>query len=107
MKLLIDEQLPPQLKPWFAARDCNAAHVFDIGLKSAPDHRIADYASKQGYILVSKDDDFIELARRLGVQLLLIKCGNLITPKLIALLELRWPEAAPLLQDCNPLVIVQ
>jgi predicted nuclease of predicted toxin-antitoxin system len=107
VKLLIDEQLPPQLKPWFAAREWEAVHVFDVGLKAAGDARIADYAVRERQAIVTKDEDFLDIASRAEVQLLWLRCGNLITRKLIALLDRNWAMVEPQLRAGRPLVIVE
>lgn len=58
MKLLFDENLSPKLLQLLA--DCfpHAEHVRDIGLMSARDSTVWDYAARHGFAIVSKDADF-------------------------------------------------
>jgi predicted nuclease of predicted toxin-antitoxin system len=58
VKLLLDENLSPRLVK--ALSDCypGSAHVRDVGLASATDQQVWDYAIEQGFSIVSKDSDF-------------------------------------------------
>lgn len=78
MRFLIDAQLPPALASLFIAHGLHAAHVFDLGMASASDGQIWDLASEQGWIIVTKDEDFA-----------LRKAIDLDGP---AILWLRWPN---------------
>ena len=61
MKCLVDNQLPPALVRFLKARDCYAEHVRDIGLSQATDAEIWEFAIKGDYVLISKDEDFMQL----------------------------------------------
>ena len=61
MRFLVDAQLPAALARWLAAEGHRAEHVADIGLASAPDKAIWDYALAAGAIIVTKDEDFSQL----------------------------------------------
>ena len=63
MKFLIDNQLPRRLAGLLTQRGHEAVHVLDVGLGHlTPDFNIWEYASNSGYAVVTKDDDFAELA---------------------------------------------
>ena len=58
MKLLFDENVSPKLVGLLEEEYPGSAHVRDLGLKGAPDGRIWDHARENGFVIVSKDDDF-------------------------------------------------
>ncbi len=93
MKFLVDHQLPVALARWLAAQGCDAAHVLDLGLDTAPDVDIWARAQTEGRIVVSKDEDFFHLANRLGDpgRLLWVRVGNCRTAALLAHLTTLWP----------------
>ena len=66
MKFLVDNQLPAALARFIESRGCHAKHVLEVGLAEASDTQILRHAEAEGYILVSKDDDFPHLALRPG-----------------------------------------
>ena len=57
-KLLFDENLSPRLVAKLADLYPNSAHVADVGLARAPDELIWEYAATNGFLIVTKDDDF-------------------------------------------------
>ena len=60
MRLLFDENVSPGLVIDLVNDYPGSAHVRDIGLRAADDHRIWDHARTHGFIIVSKDTDFRE-----------------------------------------------
>jgi len=58
VKLLLDENVSPKLVGLLEAEFPESAHVYDVGLRGAPDRRIWEYARENGFTIVSKDDDF-------------------------------------------------
>lgn len=60
MKILFDANLSPALVTRLAAEYPNSAHVREVGLRSAPDAEIWDYAKTHGFVVASKDTDFRE-----------------------------------------------
>ena len=61
MTFLVDAQLPPTLARWITSHGSQAMHVFDIGLQAAADPLIWERARSEGTIIVSKDEDFVDL----------------------------------------------
>jgi len=63
VRFLIDNQLPRCLALFLVEKGHEATHVLDIGLGHlTPDIDIWEYAANSGYVIVTKDDDFIELS---------------------------------------------
>ena len=64
MKFLIDNQLPVRLAVYLRSRGHECRHVLDEGLDEADDLTVWTRAHRVGYVLVTKDEDFIFLANR-------------------------------------------
>ncbi|MHA7838025.1 MAG: DUF5615 family PIN-like protein [bacterium] len=62
MKLLFDENVSFKLAEKLADVYPESAHVRSVGLTGARDHDIWDFASAEGFTIVSKDDDFRQLS---------------------------------------------
>jgi len=62
MKFLIDNQLPVALSRLLGDRGFESRHVLDVGLDGASDPAIVEYAVREGFVIVSKDEDFSVLA---------------------------------------------
>ena len=60
MRFLIDAQLPPALARWLSANGHDAVHVADKGMQAATDRLIWDYALAEGWIIITKDEDFAQ-----------------------------------------------
>jgi predicted nuclease of predicted toxin-antitoxin system len=58
MRFLVDAQLPPALARWLAEGGHTAEHVFDIGLHTASDQILWDYALSSEAVIITKDEDF-------------------------------------------------
>lgn len=78
MKLLFDENLSPKLVSALADLFPGSAHVDRVGLGSAGDNDVWEYACQHGYVLVSKDSDFHEKSLLKGYppKVVWIKRGN-------------------------------
>lgn len=62
MKLLLDENVSPRLVEALARQFPGSAHVEALGLRGKPDSEIWELASREGFVLVSKDNDFRQLS---------------------------------------------
>lgn len=62
MRLLFDQNLSRRLVRLLDAEFPGSRHVSDLGLETATDQAIWDYAADHGYAIVSKDSDFRQLA---------------------------------------------
>lgn len=109
MKFIVDAQMPPQLAAWLRAKGHDAAAVREIGLREALDPDIWSRAERDGAIIVTKDEDFAELAGRTteGPQVLWVRAGNLVNRVLIERFENAWPQAEPLLAEGARLVEIR
>ncbi len=58
MKLLFDENVSPRLTDLVRAHYPDTEHVRRVGLTGAADGRIWEFAKENGFVIVSKDDDF-------------------------------------------------
>jgi predicted nuclease of predicted toxin-antitoxin system len=58
VKLLFDENLSPSLVGLVREEYPNSTHVRDVGLRGAPDLRLWEHARENGFVIVSKDEDF-------------------------------------------------
>lgn len=67
MKLLLDQNLSPRLVGTLAEVYPECAHTSRIGLARASDSEVWSYARDHGYMIVTKDADFNELAALIGV----------------------------------------
>ena len=63
MRFIGEAQLPPALADWFRDQRGGARHVYDLLPPEAKDGAIWDLALRDGYILVTKDEDFAEWSR--------------------------------------------
>ena len=78
MKLLFDQNLSFQLCRQRADLYPGSAQVRLLGLAEADDRAIWQYASTNGFALVSLDVDFAEMATLLGPppKVIWLRCGN-------------------------------
>jgi predicted nuclease of predicted toxin-antitoxin system len=79
MKLLLDANLPYKLTNILSPIFGECFHVDNIGLNvPAKDTEIWSYALENNCIIVSKDNDFIELLEQRGFppKIVLLKIGN-------------------------------
>ena len=78
MKLLLDQNISPKLLKSLIVLYPGSVHVQSIGLASALDVEIWDYAKKNGFIIVTKDVDFSERSLIFGFppKIIWIQRGN-------------------------------
>ena len=88
MKLLFDQNLSRHLVPRLANEYPGSRHVADIGLDTATDRAIWDYAGEHGFVIVSKDSDFRQLAFLLGPppKAIWVRAGNVSTRDILGVL---------------------
>ncbi len=60
MKLLLDENLSRRIVPFLQAAFPGSTQIALLGLESASDSEIWQYAKDNGYVIVSRDSDFQE-----------------------------------------------
>jgi predicted nuclease of predicted toxin-antitoxin system len=78
-RFVIDAQLPPGLATHLRERGHVAEHVNRIGLGGGSDKAIWRYAREKRATLITKDEDFVALARLdpSGPQVVWIRAGNI------------------------------
>jgi predicted nuclease of predicted toxin-antitoxin system len=80
MKFLVDAQLPRRLVSRLQESGHEAIHTLDLPLGNrTPDSRINELSFLEGYIVVTKDADFVNsfLLHRRPSKLLLVSTGNI------------------------------
>lgn len=89
MKLLFDQNLSPKLPTRLADLFPGSDHLERLGLGAAEDTDVWDYALRNGFAVVSKDEDYSQLSVLLGCppKVLWILLGNCTTPQVEALLR--------------------
>ncbi|HAG84324.1 MAG TPA: hypothetical protein DCL61_25005 [Cyanobacteria bacterium UBA12227] len=99
MKLLLfDQNLSPRLVDRLADIYPGSLHVDGIGLPTAPDHEVWEYARQHDYIIVTKDADFSELSLLLGFppKVIWIRRGNCSTGDIERMLRENYDAIAAL-----------
>ena len=78
MKLLLHENLSRRLVVPLSAPCPGTTHVVFAGLERASDEQVWAYARDQGFVIVTKDDDFSALAALRGrpPQVIKLTLGN-------------------------------
>jgi predicted nuclease of predicted toxin-antitoxin system len=108
MRFLVDAQLPPALAKWLVRAGHEAVALREIGLRDARDEAICSFALKNGYIIVTKDEDYVALIRRHpGLRILWVRTGNLVNRILLAAFDAKWPELVAYLESNTPVVILR
>ena len=80
MKILLDEMYAG-LKEYFETLGYQVLTAQEVGLKSAKDRDIVEYAGKHDLLLVTQDQKPAELAELMGVKCIFI--SNLMIAKLV------------------------
>jgi predicted nuclease of predicted toxin-antitoxin system len=94
MRFLVDAQLPPSLVELFRKHGQQAAHVFEMLDRDARDGVVWSFATTEGYILLTKDEDFAEWSRlrRPAPPIVWLRIGNVKKAALRSKLEPLLPE---------------
>lgn len=94
MKLLFDENLSPSLPGLLRDEYPDSAHVREVGLRGASDRRIWEHARDNGFVIVSKDDDFRQRSFLEGAppKVVWLQVGNAGTAPIADLLRAQAPQ---------------
>jgi predicted nuclease of predicted toxin-antitoxin system len=77
LKLLFDANLSPKLAGRLRELFPDSTHVFDTGLaRFTSDETIWEYAGLNGFIIVTADSDFIDLAEKRGAPPKVVRLEN-------------------------------
>jgi|SRR5579884_1441641 len=94
MKFLVDAQLPPALAVWLRSQGHEADHIFDIGSTKMKDFQLWEFAARSNAVIVSKDEDFAEMSKRIeGPQVIWLRVGNSTNRALLEWAPPRWPAS--------------
>jgi predicted nuclease of predicted toxin-antitoxin system len=66
MRFVVDNQLSPKLFRFLQDSGHDSVHVAMVGLDTADDRTVWDWALRESRIVVSKDEDLFFLANRPG-----------------------------------------
>ena len=108
MKLLFHENLSPKLPHLFAAQFPGSAHVRECALKGHTDEEIWDYASANGFTIISKDSDFSQRSLLSGTtaKVIWLRIGNCTREDLTALLHAHVQEIQAFVLDSTQCVLI-
>ena len=108
MKLLLDQNLSHRLLVTLEALYPDTTHVRLVGLERASDAEIWDYATSHGFIIVSQDADFQELAQLHGAppKVIWLQSANTSTEAIRSLLMVEHGRIEKFLQDPEPSCLV-
>lgn len=89
VRFLLDENLSERLVASLAGRFPNALHVRVLGLGGATDTRLWEVAARERCVLVTKDEDFVQLSVLRGPppKVLWLNVGNAGTSAIARLLQ--------------------
>ena len=78
MKLLFDQNLSPKLTAFFLEKFAGSKHLQELNMGTANDSEVWEFAKKEGFTLVTKDNDFNDLVTFLGFppKVIWIRRGN-------------------------------
>jgi len=104
----VDAQLSPAIVAWINRTfdDIEAESVRSLGLRDATDVEIFEKAKMEDVIVLSKDDDFIQLIEHRGTppKLIWITCGNTSNAKMREILSKTLLKAKELLESDESIV---
>jgi len=85
----VDAQLPPALARFLESQGYETQAVREVGLREADDETIWTFAEKGPWVVVTKDEDFVErvLRRGVGPQVVWLRIGNCTNRVLFTWLE--------------------
>ncbi|MBM4124610.1 MAG: hypothetical protein FJ246_06630 [Nitrospira sp.] len=94
MKLLFDENLSPSFVQTLEAQYPGSVHIRALGLRGATDAAIWELARREGYAIVSKDNDFRQLSFLHGAppKVIWLSVGNAGTEAILHFLQSRRAE---------------
>ena len=89
MKLLLDQNLSPKLASRLADAFPGSSHVYLLGLGTASDNEVWNFARDSGFTLVTKDAEFSDMSmlRAYPPKELWLRIGNCTTAQVEALVR--------------------
>ncbi len=101
MRLLIDHNLSPSLASILQDIYPDSIHVYAIGLEESDDLVVWEYARTNGFVIVTKDADYLTIGARLGhpPKVVRIGLGNCPTSIVADLLRVQRDELLRFYED--------
>jgi len=109
VKSLIDNQLPESLANYLCTKGHDSLHVLNVGLGSAKDVAICEYAVEHAFVIVTKDQDFSRqvMQIRAPIQVVWVRLGNCRKSILLTAFERRLPSIVAALEGGDRLVEIR
>jgi predicted nuclease of predicted toxin-antitoxin system len=62
LSIILDENVAPEVVPFLLEKrpGWKVVHVRDVGLRGASDHTIFEWAQREGFIVITFDEDFAD-----------------------------------------------
>jgi len=104
VKLLFDQNISYRVVKLVKAGFPNSTHISSIGLANATDRSIWNTAKKEGFTIVTFDQDYLEFAALRGAppKIILIRSGNMGTLAIAHLLDKYRPRIMEFMLDQTP-----
>ncbi len=101
MKLLVDENLSPDLVALLVDRFPGTTHVRLVGLASAPDPVIWEYAKVENFAIITQDSDFRQRSFLYGAppKIIWVRKGNASADVVLSFVALRMEKIEEFLSD--------
>jgi predicted nuclease of predicted toxin-antitoxin system len=109
VNFLVDNQLPPALARFIQIEfKLRAVHVIGVGLRDASDAEIWSYVSKSDSVLISKDEDFVNMVLQLPTaKLIWIRFGNCRKAFLLDQFRRMWSRILERLESGDRLIEIR
>jgi predicted nuclease of predicted toxin-antitoxin system len=101
MKLLFDQNLSPRLVKLLDALFPGSTHLDPIGLGEAPDAVVWEFAEDNGFIITSKDSDYLDCLAAFGFppHVISIRSGNCSTSHVEKLLRTHFDSIQQMVSE--------
>ncbi len=108
MKLLFDQNLSPKLVDRFSDLFPDSQHVRDVELAEAADREVWDFAESNGFAIVSKDSDFVQLSLLEGAppKVIRLQIGNCTTDRVESVIRTGFDAIAAFGQSAEASLLV-
>lgn len=104
MKFIIDAQLSPHLAKWLSEQfSVDAFSVSFLKMLTSTDLEIFNFAKKEQAIVITKDEDFVQLLYRYGSppKIIWLTCGNTTNENLKVIFKKNFTETLVQLQSVD------
>jgi predicted nuclease of predicted toxin-antitoxin system len=108
VKLLFDENLSRRLPQLLADLFPGSTDVVGAGLGGAADRAFWEHARAEGFLLITKDEDFQRLSVLLGPppKVVWVRLGNSTTPDVARILRFRVDQIRAIVEDTDSAFLV-